>query len=370
MKIHRNKFKDWLFAHKIPIIIISLSLLILAAGATTALILLNQPEPEEPVAELPEESAPEPEPPKYYSNLSGRQVEDSAGINSATTCIMIENSPEARPQSGLPQAGVIFEAIAEGGITRFLAIYQDEKPNYIGPVRSVRPYYVEWLRPFNCSIAHVGGSDEALKMIRNNPNYRDIDQFFNGNYYWRTSDRYAPHNVYTSFEKLDVLNASKGYLTSDFSGFPRAEIGAGIKSDEKTLHASKITIKISSQVFNVVYDYSSATNSYLRSHADGKPHMDKAADGTLTQNSPNVVIAITVDERPSTTEVGRENIITSGNGKATVFQDGVVIEGTWQKLSAESQIEFYDADGKPLELNPGQTWITALPRLSGSVSWQ
>ena len=107
---------------------------------------------------------------------------------------MIENSPDARPQSGLKAAGVVYEAIAEGGITRFMALYQTSKPELIGPVRSLRMYYLDWFAPYSASIAHVGGSLNALTEARSGK-YRDLDQFFNSQTYWRASDRYAPHNV-------------------------------------------------------------------------------------------------------------------------------------------------------------------------------
>ncbi|MEO5949287.1 MAG: DUF3048 domain-containing protein, partial [Candidatus Saccharimonas sp.] len=160
--------------------------------------------------------------PVYYSPLTGLEVADEAITKQAVTGIMIENSPDARPQSGLKDAGIIYEAVAEGGITRFLAIYQEAKPQLIGPVRSVRMYYVDWIAAYNASIAHIGGSAAALKEVRNG-SYRDIDQFFNAPYYWRATDRYAPHNVYTSFAKLDALNAAKGYTSSSFTGFTRQD---------------------------------------------------------------------------------------------------------------------------------------------------
>src|SRR5690606_9454884 len=94
----------------------------------------------EPVATTLE---PKPEPIKYYSPLTGELVANESDQTAPVTAVMIENSPDARPQSGLKDAGVVYEAIAEGGITRFLAIYQNKKPELIGPVRSLRMYYVD-----------------------------------------------------------------------------------------------------------------------------------------------------------------------------------------------------------------------------------
>lgn len=301
----------------------------------------------------------------YYSPLTGREVLNAAATTEATTCIMIENSPEARPQSGLTEAGVVYEAIAEGGITRFMAIYQQAKPNYIGPVRSVRLYYAQWATPYHCSIAHVGGAADALELIRNNSLYRDIDQFFNANSYWRISSRYAPHNVYTSFDKLDALNQTKGYTTSEFIGFDRLDPDKTPTIPDDAV--SPITIKISSSLYNPVYNYDPNTNTYLRSYQSGGSHFDITADGTKTQVAPNVVIAIEVQttSRPGSSY---PNYVTTGSGIAHIFQNGSVIKGTWQRDNVESELRFLDESGNSIALNPGQVWISAYPP-SGSVTY-
>ena len=121
--------------------------------------------------------------PKAYPENSLESIpQASANLSKPVTAIMIENSPDARPHSGLKQAEVVYEAIAEGGITRFLTLFQQHKPQLIGPVRSLRMYYVDWLAPYQASVAHVGGSHASLQEIRNGK-YRDIDQFFNGSSY-------------------------------------------------------------------------------------------------------------------------------------------------------------------------------------------
>jgi len=296
---------------------------------------------------------------KYYSPLTGIQVADEATIKQAVTAIMIENSPDARPQSGIKNSGVVFEAIAEGGITRFLVLYQQEKPQLIGPVRSVRMYYVDWLAAFNTSVAHVGGSASALAEVRNG-NYRDIDQFFNSGTYWRATDRYAPHNVYTSFERIDALNKEKGYTTSTFKGFTRID---GKASDKPT--ASSIDVAISSDLYNSSYIYDKTTNTYARSLA-GKPHNDREA-GQIT---PSVVIAMRVDETTTMEDGYRQSISTIGSGKAVIFQNGLATNATWHKASKAEQITFTDEAGKDIPLIRGQTWISAVPNDGGDVTWQ
>lgn len=351
---------NWFKRHKKLTIILAVALvLVIAAGTATALYFINKkPETPAKVAEKPQEK-PTP-PPVYYSPLTGNKVDSQALTQQPVTAVMIENSPDARPQSGLKNSGVVFEAIAEGGITRFLALYQQEKPQLVGPVRSVRMYYVNWVAAFNASVAHVGGSAAALAEVRNG-NYRDIDQFFNPNSYWRATDRYAPHNVYTNFEKLDALNTAKGYTSSTFTGFTRTD-----SAPAQPPTATSIDVVISGPLYNSHYAYNATTNTYDRSEG-GAPHKDRESG----QISPRVVVVLKVIETTVMEDGYRESINVIGSGKATIFQDGVVKEVTWNKKSKNDQITFTDADGKDVPLARGQTWITAVPENDGGkVTWQ
>ena len=114
----------------------------------------------------------------------------------------IDNITVARPQSGISKASLVYEAPVEAGITRFLAIYPEgEDVERIGPVRSARPYFLDWAAEFDALFVHVGGSPEALEKLRAY-DMRDLNEFFNGAYFWRDRSRSAPHNTYTSTEKL------------------------------------------------------------------------------------------------------------------------------------------------------------------------
>lgn len=351
-----SRVRDWIKKHRTLVIILGV-LVIVSGGCIGAYFLLYRPPAPEPrqTAKLDIVMLPK----KHYSLLTGEEVKDEAATKQAVTAIMIENSPDARPQSGVKQAGIVYEAIAEGGITRFLTLHQQDKPQMIGPVRSLRMYYVDWLAPYNASIAHVGGSAAALKEIRSG-GYRDIDQFFNGSYYWRATDRYAPHNVYTTFTKLDALNASKGYLESTFPGFSRID-----GKPSKTPNATSIAINISGPLYNTSYTYETATNRYIRS-LGGKPHIDRE-DGQIT---PSVVIALKTDMVRVLEDGYRESITTIGTGAATIFQNGTVQEVTWHKPDRKTPITFTDANGKDVPLVRGQTWISAVPNKGGSVAWQ
>ena len=304
-------------------------------------------------------------PPTVASPLTGLPI-DPALAKRPVTGIMIENSDDARPQSGLQDAGVVYEAIAEAGITRFLALFQDAQPQYIGPVRSLRPYYIDYAAPFQASIVHVGGSPDALSEVSNG-SFRNLDEFANGAYFSRINMRYAPHNVYTSFAKLDALNQKKGYTSSLFTTWPR-------KADKKLAvpTARTIDLLISSADFYAHYDYDSSSNTYLRSEG-GAPHMDlvNAGDKGGVRLQPKVVIALVVPQsRGALDASGAYYTDYSDNGSDTayVFQDGGVTVGTWEKGDTTSQITFKDASGLPIKLNAGQTWITLVSAANKVIS--
>lgn len=372
---------NWFARHKKLSIVLGIILvLLIIAGILAAIFLPKLLAKEEIIIPVKKK-------PVYYSALSGRKVENKNDIHATTTCVMIENSTEARPQSGLKDAGVVYEAIAEGGISRFLVLFQDRKPDLVGPVRSVRLHFAQWALPYNCSLAHVGGADDALLAVRDSSSaYRDIDQFFNDGSYWRSNTRRAPHNVYTNFEKIDELNARKGYNESQYDGFKRQDTKAAkkaiakkckkdYKGDKEAIKKCKdltintIDINISSATFNPVYTYDKENNRYNRAFQNGGAHNVVDKDGNVSQISPDVVVAIEVKS------VGRSgtnfsNYDTTGEGKAYIFQNGQVQEATWIRDSVSSELKFVDSKDKVIKLNRGQTWITAYPAGSGSVRYQ
>lgn len=320
---------------------------LLVGGGATAYALLQPDETPQPVAKVQKKAAPKPPPPPPVSPLTGMPVsaEDAKHV---VTAVMIENSTNARPQSSLQQAGVVYEAIAEYGITRFMALFQEAKPANIGPVRSVRPYYVDWAKIYDAPLAHVGGSPDALQKIKAE-NVKDLDQFFNAPHYHRVSSRFAPHNVYTSMAELNKAAAGRGWTTSQFAVWPRKK-----DTPSKTPAAAKIDIAISSPTYNVSFAYDPNNNNYKRLMA-GAPHVDADSQAQIT---PKVVIGLA-------TAYGLEadgyhsKYATAGSGSAFIFQDGDVIPVTWSR-QGNDQYSFLGADNKPVKLNAGQTWITVV----------
>lgn len=348
----KSRPKRWHIALHMPhgkkqwIIAVIILILLLGGGASAYWFVIRKPAKPAAVVVKPQVKKEEPAPTTEASKLSGLQVPIGTNLK-PVTAVMIENSPDSRPQSGLKDASIIFEAIAEGGITRFSALFQDTAPDYIGPVRSVRPYYLDWIWPFDASIAHVGGAPKALSDIKT-LGIKDLDQFFNSSAYDRINSRFAPHNVYTSIARLNSLEQSKGFTSATYDGFlrkPEAKVA--------TPTARIINLSISSYYFNVQYIYDPATNSYLRSEG-GEAHQD---DRSGTQLAPKVVVAIVMG-RGIDTDGQHTDYTTTGTGHMYVYQDGTVIEGSWSKESRKAQWKFADSAGKPIAFNPGQTWIT------------
>lgn len=342
----------WTLGKKWTVVIVAAAILLLGAGGAFAY--LNQPKN---TGGIYKSTRGKYTPPitTVASNLTGLQVDPSVNQRPVTG-IMIENSTDARPQSGLDQAGVVFEAIAEGGITRFLALFQDTTPSYIGPVRSVRPYYLQWCMGFDCAIAHVGGSPEALQDI-NSWGVKNLDQFYNAAAYHRISSRYAPHNMYTSMAKLNELEASKGFGAVSFTPFPRKK-----DAPSSAPNATSIDFDISGPDYNDHYDYDAKTNSYARSEG-GKPHMVVDEAGHETQIKPKVVVALIMQYGlEADNHHSQYNVV--GSGQAYVFQDGTVTAANWSKSDPKAQVTLTDANGQPLALNAGQTWFTALSSAS------
>ncbi len=345
------RINSWLKTHT-PHVLIGLAIICLTLGGALFYLFDSLQFATTPAATIKKP------PEKFTSPLTGLEVSE-ADSKRPVTAAMIENSPEARPQSGLKEAGVVFESVAEGGITRFLALYQEAKPGILGPVRSVRPHFASWVAAFDAGLAHVGGSDIALAKLRSGQ-IKDLDQFFNAGAYYRANNRAAPHNMYTSDESLQQLNAAKGWQTSSFTAWKRAKKPTPLQ----TPTARSITVPVSTGLFAVQYDWDAASNSYARSQA-GAAHNDREG-GRIT---PSVVIVMQVphDVIRDSNNYSYPNVI--GSGKAWIFQNGGVTEVSWSKASDQEQVMFKDAAGAALELNPGQTWITAI-RPDKSPAWQ
>lgn len=356
---------------------------------------------------IPKEELPELEFPRipsavrkdaFYSNLTGLETTES-GKTAPTYCIQTPNGTDGgRPQAGLDQAGVVFEAIAEAGITRFAAIYQNPTSAVIGPIRSLRLYYLEWDTPFDCTIVHAGGANDALQALKTG-SYKDLTENYTYMYRSNMGNR-RWNNLFTNATLLAQLSGDRGYTKSEVNGFARMTpdeswhdlidnsvseklvITEPAEGDISEVKPSVSEIKVrfgSSPTFNVIYKYNPETNSYDRSYENGTAHevyscpseaLGKVSpEGAciLKQLSPSVVAIMMVSEKKAD-DGYHENITTLGSGNAYVFQNGRAIAGTWHKTTVRDQIKFYSMDGAEIQMAPGQTFVEAVPNY-GSVAY-
>lgn len=334
--------KQWIIA----VIII---ILVLSASVFSIYWFIFRSAPKQEIQRPVEEQAVvDPGPQPIYSTVSGRAVE--ASINDrAIYAVQIENSPEARPQSGLYDADIVSEAIAEGGITRFNAIFHDKTPPSIGPVRSLRPYYIDWFLPYDAAIVHAGGSGEALAQV-GTLRLKDIDHGNSSGIFERIKSKYAPHNLYTTGEKVTNLMNQRGYASIVKTSLERKE-----PQPSASPTAKHISLNISRKLYNVDYTYNPESNNYLR-NLNGMAQIDAGVDKQIT---PDVVI-VAVMGRQIHADGVHTVYDTIGSGKVTVFQDGTATEGTWTKSSREAQWELKDSTGNIIKLNPGQRWFTMI----------
>lgn len=293
--------------------------------------------------------------PEYVCPLCGQPLDEPPYRPIA---VMIDNHTAARPHAGTGEACMVIETLAEGGITRLEAFFAHSHPDRVGPVRSARPYFIEFALGYDALYAHCGGSSEALSMLRRLP--IDLDQMRYARAYWRVSGRRAPHNLYTSIDKLLDLssNINKPVEAPDTSFFMFADSEPLLT----TPSASLITVEFSSAPYRVEWRYDRNNNSYLR-YLAGKKYIDENTGEQI--QAKNIAVLYTtarvIDSK------GRLRVITTAeNGKAVFFKNGQKIDGTWSRSSGKSFV-FRDTSGSLVEFNPGQIWIEILTQ-RGSLS--
>ncbi len=295
--------------------------------------------------------------------LDGVCVDKEEDVNPKIVAVMIENHPDARPQSGLAEASIVYEVPVEANYTRFLAIYpEDQKVDDIGPVRSARPYFLEWVSEYGDAMyMHVGGSPQALDLIKQFEIF-DLNEFYRGWYYWRDDHKLAPHNVYTSSKMWDkALDDYEEYYTTD--EYTPWKFVTSTDSEEWTSPITKIRASFLPPVYEALWEYNTSTKRYERYQMDElHRNQDKkkiTADTVIVQRVQTLVLD----------NIGRKKIYTTTVGDSLVFFDGKVIEGKWGKESRGSRTIFYDQDGEEIKLKPGKIWIEVVPQ-DGYVDYQ
>lgn len=279
--------------------------------------------------------------------------------------VVIENHSDSRPQSGLTDAEIVYETLAEGGITRFLAIFQTREPREMGPVRSARPYFNFIANMWSAPIAHAGGSKQALSELSSNvyKDLFDINESYYGDYFYRETDRPAPHNLYTDPDDMRKLLEKK--KQTDWTKMMLWET-INTPTDQLVLETTKITIPFSVMNYEVSYEYDGTTNSYKRL-VGNKPATDKNND---LQISPKNVLVMLADISLNTNDdLGTQNIKLNNAGTCFLFRAGKFWQCKWE--FKDGRHVYTDQDGNPLKFETGQTWIEIFPRdRQNEVIWK
>lgn len=290
---------------------------------------------------------------KYFA-VNGSEVSKEVS-RLRPLAVMVENHPDSRPQSGLSQADVVYEALAEGGITRFLALYQSQNVETIGSVRSAREYYAVLADEWGALYAHVGGSNEVIAQIKNGvyKNLDDANEYYNFDFFPRRKDKPEPHHIFTSTEKLRELIRFHGFSnTANHQPWEFKE-----DSPAATSTAVKVSIDFSRAGYEVNWQYDASQNSYKRLQYF-QPHIDESSKEQIMAKT--VVVQI-VDVTP----VPRDPLLSvdidlASGGRALVFQDGTFIESTWAKQGGRTR--FFDSSGFEIKFNRGPLWIELVPK--------
>lgn len=303
--------------------------------------------------------------------------------------VMIENHEDARPQSGLSFTDVVYEAIAEGGITRFLSVFYCQDAGIVGPVRSARTYFLDFISEYGDYplYTHVGGANtdgpaNALgQIIDYGWNlYNDMNQFSLGYpdfYQDRTRlgrEVATEHTMYSKTSTLWRIAQTRGLTDVDKNGkkwdekfVPYSFKDDAAVSDRPASQAIHLEFWEKFMQYAVDWDYDTTSNTYKRSNG-GKPHLDRDTNKQLTTK--NIVI---LQMQQSNANDGYENNAhllykDKGTGKAIIFMDGKRINGSWKKKDRTSRTQIFDNNGDPIKFDRGRIWFQTFPLDEGVLT--
>lgn len=296
--------------------------------------------------------------------------------------VMIENHEDSRPQSGISGADVIYEAVAEGGITRFLAVFYCHDAGQVGPVRSARTYFLDFISEYGDYplYTHVGGANteglaNALGQIEDYGwvAYSDLNQFSIGfPTFWRDYDRLGhetatEHTMYSTVKKLWDFAKTRGLTNVDKKGnaWDTKFVPYSFKEDASVKERGvtqdiRLEFWKNYTAYFVDWIYDTESNVYKRSNG-GKLQIDRDNKKNITAKNIAVLFM-----QESNANDGYENNLhllykTKGTGKASIFKDGRRIDGTWRKENRTAKTQLFDGKGKPIEFNRGTIWFEILP---------
>ncbi|MFA6198124.1 MAG: DUF3048 domain-containing protein [Patescibacteria group bacterium] len=293
------------------------------------------------------------------SRLNGVMM-DSNQANEPPVAVMIENTPEARPQAGLASAGVVYETLAEGGIPRFVALYNRDDMPKVGPVRSARPYYVDWVKEYQGAYMHAGGSYDAFQEI-GRLKVRSLDALVSktAKYFFRTKNA-APHNLYTSGAKMKQAKVDYKVNTIQAT-YESWKFKNDLELKKRPNEKRQLIVDFKSgAAFIATYKYDKASNSYLR-YNGGRPQYDANYSKPTQVKAKNVIVQLIPKEKILDRKK-RIQLDITGTGKGYLLIDGKLQNITWKRPNMNYRTKYYYANGKEIELNRGNIWIEVVPK--------
>jgi hypothetical protein len=278
--------------------------------------------------------------------------------------VKIENSPDARPQTGLGAADVVWEQVVEGGISRYVAVYHSTLPAEVGPIRSVRPMDPAIAAPLHGLFAASGGqagyvgavADAGLQVLT-------LDGGDDG--FYRLATRYAPHNVYAAPQSF-LAQADAEHLADPAAQFQMATAAAQATAVVAGTPASVLQLTLSG-MSRPQWTWHAPEARWLR--AEGTtPALE--ADGAQLGATNVVVLRVDVVATDGVDPAGNAipETVLVGQGEALVATGGKTIAATWVKASATDPMVLLGADGNPVSLAPGRTWVELVPNRGGAVA--
>jgi hypothetical protein len=301
---------------------------------------------------------PEPTPVLVADPLDGLMVAPSLARRHVIA-VMIDDLWAARPQSGLSSASIVWQAPAEGGIPRYMALFSEGNPPAVGPVRSSRLYFIAWAAEWNSVYVHVGGSPQAMALLgsakgRGSVVYNADEFRWGPTYLWRIRTRQAPHNVYSDSAHLQALAKRVGAKPVSYQAHWQFAPDAPI--EQRPVGG---TIVFSYLANKITYSYNRATNTYLRSVSVEGKQVDA---GTKQRIAPKNVVIMAMSFAPLNDGSHKHRLEAQyvGSGKAWISTNGKTIRGTWKKASLTAPTLLFGPDGKPVTLTAGQTFVNVV----------
>jgi Protein of unknown function (DUF3048) N-terminal domain/Protein of unknown function (DUF3048) C-terminal domain len=272
----------------------------------------------------------------------------------AGLAIMIENQADARPQTGLTGADVVYEALAEGGITRFIAMYLSGDSAVLGPVRSLRHYFAFMAADYAADVVHIGASPEGFAW-RDAMNMGHLDESAGDPGVWRVRTRNPPHNAYTD------TAADRGFLEQ--RGRQQSRVWGPLRFSAQAARgeqpAESVSLAFSPWAYHVGYTWDAGSERYLR-FMEGSAHRD-AATGEQLAPATVVVQFADVEAIVGDPKLRLDVNLIGGSGDLVVFSSGTRRDGTWTKAAPRTPTQWLAINGDRLVIPPGPVWVEVVP---------